>query len=85
MEWSERIVTDAGTCGGRTRVKGTRITVEFLLGLKAAGWSEERILENYPHLAREDLQAVFAYAAQSSIEDESLVPVARAGQGHSPC
>ena len=78
MEWSERIVTDAGTCGGRPRVKGTRISVEFLLGLKASGWSEERILENYPHLTREDLQAVFAYA-QSILEDESFVPVARAG------
>jgi uncharacterized protein (DUF433 family) len=78
MNWSERIVTDLGTCGGRPRVKGTRITVEFLLGLKAAGWSEEQILENYPHLAREDLQAVFAYV-QSILEDESFVPVARAG------
>ena len=78
MESSERIVTDAGTCGGRPRVKGTRITVEYLLGLKAAGWSEERILENYPHLTLEDLQAVFAYA-QSILEDESFVPVARAG------
>ena len=78
MEWSERIVTDAGICGGRPRVKGTRISVEFLLGLKAAGWSEEQILEDYPHLTREDLQAVFAYA-QSILEDESFVPVARAG------
>ena len=78
MEWSERIVTDAGTCGGRPRVKGTRISVEFLLGLKAAGWSEEQILADYPHLTREDLQAVFAYA-QSILEDESFVPVARAG------
>ena len=78
MNWNERIVTEPGTCGGRPRVKGTRISVEFLLGLKAAGWSEEQILENYPHLAREDLQAVFAYA-QSILEDESFVPVARAG------
>lgn len=78
MNWSERIVTDAGTCGGRPRVKGTRITVEFLLGLKATGWSEEQILDNYPQLARDDLQAVFAYA-QSILEDESFVPVARAG------
>jgi len=78
MNWSERIVTDLGTCGGRPRVKGTRITVEFLLGLKAAGWSEEQILDNYPHLTRDDLHAVFAYA-QSILEDESFVPVARAG------
>ena len=78
MEWSARIVTDPGTCGGRSRIKGTRIIVDFLLGLKAAGWSEERILENYPHLMREDLQAVFAYA-QSILGDESFAPVTRAG------
>ena len=78
MDWSERIVTDADTCGGRPRVKGTRISVEFLLGLKAGGWSEDQILDNYPHLTRDDLQAVFAYA-QSILEDESFVPLARAG------
>ena len=78
MERYERITTNAGTCGGRPRIKGTRISVDFLLGLKAAGWSEERILENYPHLTREDLQAMFAYA-KSILEDESFVPVPRAG------
>jgi uncharacterized protein (DUF433 family) len=78
MNWCERIVTDADTCGGRPRIKGTRITVEFLLGLKAVGWSEEQILDSYPHLAREDIQAVFAYA-QAILEDESFVPVARVG------
>lgn len=54
------------------------MSVEFLLGLKAAGWSEEQILDNYPHLTRDDLHAVFAYA-QSILEDESFVPLARAG------
>lgn len=78
MNWSDRIVTDPGTCGGRPRVKGTRISVEFLLGLKTTGWSEEQILVNYPHSVREDLHAVFAYA-QPILEDESFVPVARAG------
>ena len=77
MDWSERIVTDAGICGGRPRIKGTRMSIEFLLGLKAAGWSEEQILDNYPHLTRDDLQAVFAYA-QSILEGESFVPLARA-------
>lgn len=78
MDWRERIVSDTDTCGGRPRVKGTRISVEFLLGLKAAGWSEDQILDNYPHLMRDDLQAVFAYA-QSILEDESFLPLARAG------
>lgn len=73
MEWTKRIVTDAEVCGGRPRVKGTRLSVEFLLGLKAAGWTEQQILENYPHLTVDDLHAVFAYA-QAIIQDESFIP-----------
>jgi uncharacterized protein (DUF433 family) len=78
MDWNERIVTDGNICGGRPRIKGTRISVEFLLGLKAAGWSEEQILENYPHLTHDDLQAVFAYV-HPILEDESFMPLARTG------
>lgn len=73
MDWKERIVTDPEVCGGRPRVKGTRLTVEFLLGLKAAGWSEEDILDDYPHIKREDLQAVYAYA-EVIMQDESFLP-----------
>ncbi|MCI0536334.1 MAG: DUF433 domain-containing protein [Verrucomicrobiales bacterium] len=77
MEWKDKIVTDPEVCGGRPRLKGTRLTVEFLLGLKAAGWSEEQILENYPNVTREDLQAVFAYS-QAIIEDEAFLPASAA-------
>lgn len=73
MEWKDRIVTDPGVCGGRPRLKGTRLTVEFLLGLKAAGWSEKQILDNYSHITLEDLQAVFAYT-QTIIQDEMFLP-----------
>ncbi len=38
--------------------------MEFLLRLFAAGWTEEQVLDNYPNLKREDLLAVFAYAAE---------------------
>ena len=72
MDWQPRIETDPAICGGRPRVKGTRLTVEFLLGLKAAGWTEVQILENYPHLSAEDLQAVYAFA-QALIEEEKFV------------
>ncbi len=61
-------------CSGRPRIKGTRITVEFLLGLNAAGWSEQQILENYPHLSVADLHAVFAYAHEI-IQDETFIPI----------
>lgn len=72
MEWKNRIETDPEICGGRPRVKGTRLTVEFVLGLKAAGWSEAQILESYPHLTDEDLRAVFALA-QALIEEEKFL------------
>ena len=52
--------------------KGTRLTVEFLLGLKASGWSEQMILENYLHITEVDLRAVFAFA-QSLIGEESFL------------
>lgn len=46
---------------GKPTIKGTRISVEFLIDLLAQGWDEEQILEEYPRLSKEDLQAVFAY------------------------
>lgn len=52
-------------------MKGTRISVEFLLGLFAVGWTEEQILKNYPTLTPEALRAVFAFTAEC-IREESL-------------
>ncbi|MDE2156445.1 MAG: DUF433 domain-containing protein [Xanthomonadaceae bacterium] len=72
MNWQERIESDPAICGGRPRVNGTRLTVEFLLGLKAAGWSDPQILENYPHLEEDDLRAVFAFV-QRLIEEEKYL------------
>ena len=76
MDWKNRIESDPEICGGRPRVKGTRLTVEFLLGLKAAGWSEAQILENYPQMDEADLRAVFAFA-HALIEEEKYLPLPR--------
>lgn len=72
MEWKNRIETHPEICGGRPRIKGTLVTVEFLLGLKVAGWSEAQILENYPHILDDDLRAVFAFV-QALIEEEKYL------------
>ncbi len=72
MEWKERIETNPDICGGRARIMGTRLTVEFLLGLKAAGWSEAQIRENYPQITDDDLRAVFAFV-QALIEEEKYL------------
>lgn len=65
MEWQNYIHSDPNVLVGKPVVRGTRLAVEFLLQLKANGWKEEDILENYPSLSKESLQAVFAYAADS--------------------
>ena len=63
LDWHERIHCDPSILVGRPVVRGTRLSVEFLLDLLAAGWSEAEVLENYPRLSAEDLRAVFSYAS----------------------
>ena len=60
--WKNRIVTTSDTLFGKPRINGTRIGVQFILDLMSSGWSEDKILEEYPHVTREDLQAVSAFA-----------------------
>ena len=59
---ASRIVLDPETLVGKPVVKGTRISVEFVIGLMADGWSEADILSNYPHLTHEDTIACLGYA-----------------------
>lgn len=64
MPLAERIVVDPAILVGKPCVKGTRLSVDFLLGLLAQGWSEAEVLRNYPGLTREDLLACLDYASQ---------------------
>ena len=63
MSWTERIEVNPEIAAGKPVIKGTRLAVEFILELLAAGESEEYILSNYPRLTREDLLASLSYAA----------------------
>ncbi|HEY7213078.1 MAG TPA: DUF433 domain-containing protein [Thermoanaerobaculia bacterium] len=74
MGWENYIHSDPEVLLGKPVVKGTRLSVEFLLGLLAAGWTQEQILENYPTLTSEALRAVLAFAAEA-MQDESLYTV----------
>jgi uncharacterized protein (DUF433 family) len=71
MDWRERITSDPAILLGKPVVKGTRLAVEFILGLFAEGWTEQQVLESYPTLSPEALRAVFAYAAEC-MRDEGL-------------
>ena len=74
MNWKDHIVTTPEVCGGRPRIKDTRLTVEFLLGLIAEGWGEKEILENYPFLVAEDIRAAVAFAHEVIKEESYLSP-----------
>ncbi|MGH6815001.1 MAG: DUF433 domain-containing protein [Hyphomicrobiaceae bacterium] len=57
-----RIALDPQVLAGKPVIRGTRISVEFVIGLMAEGWSSADILANYPGLTHEDVIACLAYA-----------------------
>jgi uncharacterized protein (DUF433 family) len=67
----EQIVIDEEVCRGKPVIKGTRITVEFILELLANGWSTGEIIENYPQLKEEDVLAALQYAT-SILKEENI-------------
>jgi uncharacterized protein (DUF433 family) len=60
-----RIIANKNILGGKPIIKGTRISVEFILELLASGVSEDEILQDYPHLTRDDIHACLEYAAHA--------------------
>ena len=64
MTWQERITVDPQVPVGKPIVKGTRISVEFVIDLLARGWTTEDVLREYDHLTPEDIQACLAYASE---------------------
>lgn len=63
QNWKDRIVIDEAVLIGKPAIKGTRPAVEFIIDLLARGWSEAEILENYPGIVVEDIQACLTYAS----------------------
>jgi uncharacterized protein (DUF433 family) len=70
----ERITTNPEVFGGKPCIRGLRFPVSRLLGLLAAGQTAEEILEAYPYLEAEDIQAAMQYAA--FLADEQVVEFA---------
>lgn len=62
----ERISIDPNVCFGKPCIRGTRIWVSLILDFMAAGETQERILEEYPQLTRDDILAALAYGAEMS-------------------
>ncbi len=64
-DWKKRIVLNPKVMVGKPVIKGTRLTIEFILELLAHGWSHEKIFRNYPQLQERDIQAALEYSAQA--------------------
>ena len=73
---SERITVSPDICNGKPVVCGTRITVQTVLEFLAAGDSVEDVLDEYPTLKREDVQACLNYASRVMGNHFSLLPAA---------
>lgn len=76
MTWQDYITTDPEILGGKPILRGTRLAVDFLLGLFASGWSADQVLTSYPQISQDALRAVFAYAADIA-KDEALHAMSR--------
>lgn len=61
----ERIVVDSKVMVGKPVIKGTRLTVEFILNILAHGGTISEILEEYKGLTKEDIQACLLFATKS--------------------
>jgi uncharacterized protein (DUF433 family) len=70
----ERIVVDTRILAGKPVIAGTRISVEFVVDLLAAGWSHEQILANYPHRLNSDILACLQSAGEL-LHSERVYPV----------
>ena len=70
-----RIALVPDVLAGKPVIRGTRLAVEFVIGLMADGWSEVDILRNYPGVTHEDIIACLAYA-RDTLSSEKVFPSA---------
>jgi uncharacterized protein (DUF433 family) len=66
----DRITIDPEILSGKPIIKGTRISVEFLLELAASGASRAEIVERYPQLSAQDVEQAFLYAGRAVGREE---------------
>lgn len=73
MDWQQYIHSDPEILLGKPIIKGTRLSVEFILNLFSSGWTNQQILENYPAITVETLRAIFAFTADCMKEETFYV------------
>lgn len=72
----DRIVIDPNILAGKPVIRGTRLSVDFIVGLLGEGWTEEDIERNYPGVSHADVAACLQYAA-GVLRSERVYPLDR--------
>ncbi len=76
MTAMERIIVDPKILAGKPIIRGTRISVEFVLELLSSGMEVDEILQEYPHLKKQDILAALNYATRM-LRHEEIYPTAQ--------
>ena len=72
MNWKDYIISDPEILVGKPVIKGTRLSVDFIMRLLAQGWTEQQIFENYPQITHVALRAMFTFV-QECLADEEFI------------
>jgi uncharacterized protein (DUF433 family) len=73
--WQDRITIDPAILTGKPVIRGTRLSVDFIVGLLGQGWAEADIFRNYPGVTHEDIAACLSYASEV-LQSERVYPLA---------
>lgn len=68
-----RIVVDSAIMVGKPIIKGTRLAVQYILGLLAQGMTVQEIIDEYTHLTKEDINACLFFAREA-LDNTTFMP-----------
>jgi uncharacterized protein (DUF433 family) len=74
VNWQDYIIVDPDVCHGKACIKGTRIMVSVVLDNLAVGLTPDEIIQSYPSLTHEAIQAAISYAAELTRERVVAMP-----------
>jgi len=64
MNWKDRLNLDPAVLAGKPVIRGTRLSVDFIVNLLGQGWTEADIFRNYPGITHDDIAACLQYAGE---------------------
>jgi uncharacterized protein (DUF433 family) len=73
MTVTDRIEVNPKVMLGKPVIRGTRVPVELILRKLSEGATEDDLLDAYPRLSRQDIQAAIGYAADTLAHEETLI------------